>query len=178
MKNYKFLFLSILFFPLLSNTMISTELEVKSLLDDQLELKVPKAFEIMSEEMMDIKYPTNRRPTLVFTNESGSINVALNLTANPANQDLITPYKDNFIKTFQATYPTAKWKDSGVTEIHGKKVGFLKLITPAVDTKIYNLIFFTDLNDKLLLCTFNCTEKEIEEWKDTGDEILNSLKLK
>ena len=178
MKNYKLLFLSILVLPLLSSTLITIDLEVKSLLDGQLELKVPKAFEIMSEEIMKVKYPSNQRPTLVFTNESGGINVALNLTTNPASQELMEPYVENFVKTFKTTYPTAEWKDSGIKEINGKKVGYLKLITPAVDTKIYNLIFFTDLNDKLLLCTFNCTEESIEEWKDTGDEIMNSLKLK
>ena len=100
------------------------------------------------------------------------------MTENKANQDLIEPYKDNFVKTFKNMYPSADWKDSGVKMINGKKFGFLELVTPAVDTEIYNLMFFTDLNGKLLLCTFNCTKKDIKEWETTAKEIMNSLKIK
>jgi len=154
------------------------ELETKSLLDDQVELKIPVGFEIMSEEMMKLKYPSERRPTLIYTNESGGINVALNLTENAASQELIPAYKDNLVKTFKNIYPSAEWKDNGVKEINGKKVGYLELVTPAIDTEIYNLMFFTDLDGKLLLCTFNCTKESIDEWTPTAKEIMNSLNIK
>ena len=163
---------------LVSATFSGIELQTKLLLNDQVELKVPKDFEIMNEEMMKVKYPSERRPNLVYTNKSGGINVALNLTKNKASQDLILPYKDNFVNTFKNMYTSAEWKASGVKEINGRKVGFLELITPAVDTKIYNLMFFTDLNGQLLLCTFNCTEKSITEWEPTAKEIMQSLKIK
>ena len=178
MKKIKLIFIGILIIPLLSMTIGKIELEVKSLLNDKVELKIPTEFDIMSEELMKLKYPSERRPTLVYSNESGGINVALNLTKNKATQELIEPYVDNFVNTFKKIHPSAEWKGSGTKNINGKKVGFLKLITPAIDTKIYNVMFFTDLNGQLLLCTFNCTEKSIAEWEITADEIMNSLKLK
>jgi len=178
MKKIKLLFIGILIIPLLSMTVGKIELEIKSLLNDKVELKIPTKFEIMSEELMKVKYPSERRPTLVYSNESGGINVALNLTENKASQKMIEPYVENFVNTFKNMYPSAEWKGSGTKKINGRKVGYLKLITPAIDTKIYNVMFFTDLNNKLLLCTFNCTEKSIDEWENTADEILNSLKIK
>jgi hypothetical protein len=163
----------------LTTAFISTiDLKIKSLLNDKIELKIPSNFDIMSEELIKIKYPSERRPTLVYSNETGGINVALNLTQNKASQELIKPYVDNLVNTFKKTYPSADWKESGIKEINGKKVGYLELITPAVDTEIYNLIFFTDLEGKLLLCTFNCTKKSISEWTPTAKEIMNSLKTK
>ncbi len=178
MKNLKLVFIGILIIPLLSMTIRKNELELKSLLNDKIELKIPKKFERMSEELMKLKYPSERRPTLVYSNESGEINVALNLTQNKASQDLIESYVQNFVDMFKNMHPTAEWKDSGVKEINGQKVGYLKLITPAIDTKIYNTVFFTDLDEKLLLSTFNCTEKNIAEWEQIADEIMNSLKIK
>jgi hypothetical protein len=157
---------------------MTIELETKSLLDNKVELRIPKDFYIMPDEMMKIKYPTERRPTLVYTNESGGINVALNLTQNKASQDIISAYKDNFVQTFKKLYPNAEWKDNGVKEINGRKVGYLELVTPAIDTEIYNLMFFTDLDGKLLLCTFNCTKKDMPEWTPLANEIMNSLKIK
>ena len=163
---------------LLSMTVLKIELELMSLFDEKIELKIPKDFEIMSEEMMKIKYPADQRPTLVYTNESGSVNVALNWTESRANQDLIVPYTDNFVQIFQNMYPSADWKESGTTNINGMKVGYLELVTPAIDTEIYNLMFFTNLEHRLLLCTFNCTKKDLKEWKSSAKEIMNSLKIR
>ena len=178
MNKFKLLSISLICLSLLSATFSGIELQTKSLLNGKIELKMPKDFKVMSEEMMKLKYPSERRPTLVYTNTSGGINVALNLTNNKANQNLMLPYKENFVNTFKKLYPSADWKNSGVKEINGRKVGFLELITPAVDTKIYNLMFFTDLDGQLLLCTFNCTEKSIKEWEPTAKEIMRSLKIK
>ena len=178
MKKIKTIVLAIITIVLTTAFTSTIELEIKKLLDNKVELKIPKNFDIMSEELMRLKYPSERRPTLVYSNESGGLNVALNLTQNKASQDLIFAYKDNFVKTFKNLYPSAEWKDSGVKTINGKKVGYIELITPAIDTKIYNLMFFTDLDGKLLLCTFNCTKKSINEWTPTAKEIMNSLKTK
>lgn len=178
MNKFKTISLIILTSVLTTAFTYNIALETKSFLGDSVELKIPTDFDLMSEELLKIKYPSERRPTLVYSNELGGINVALNLTTNKASEQLIPVYADNFVQTFKNLYPSAEWKDSGVKTINGKAVGFLELITPAIDTEIYNLIFFTDLDGKLLLCTFNCTKKNIEEWTPIAKEIMNSLKIK
>ena len=135
-------------FFLMSGKKADVELELKLLLDNKIELKIPKGFEIMSEELVKAKYPMNNRPTLVFTNNTGSVNVALNWTQSRANQVMLPAYKDSFIQMFKNVHPSAEWKSTGIKEINGRKVGYLCLITPAVDTKIYNLMFFTDLDGR------------------------------
>lgn len=154
------------------------DLETKSLLNDRITLKVPKEFDIMPEEMTKLKYPSERRPTLIYSDPSGGINVALNLTQSRANQQLIEPYKENLVQTFKKLYPSAEWKSNGITLVNGRKVGYMEIVTPAIDTEVYNLIFFTDVDGKLLLCTFNCTEKSISEWTPIAKEIMNSLTVK
>lgn len=178
MTRIKIIALQVLTVLLTTAFTVAIDLETKSLFNDKVELKIPKGFEIMSEELLKFKYPSERRPTLVYTDESGGINVTLNLTKHPVSQKLISSYKDSFIQNFKYLHPLAEWKDSGIKMINGKKVGYLELITPAVDTDIYNLMFFTDLDGKLLLCTFNCTKNNIKEWKPTAKEIMNSLRTK
>lgn len=178
MTRIKIIALQVLTVLLTTAFTVAIDLETKSLFNDKVELKIPKGFDIMSEELLELKYPTERRPTLVYTNESGGINVTLKLTKNRASQQLISTYKDSFIQTFKYLHPLAEWEDSGIKIINGKKVGYLELITPAIDTDIYNLMFFTDLDGKMLLCSFNCTKKNIKEWKPTAKEIMNSLRTK
>jgi len=179
MRHIKLFFVGALMLPMLAMTAVDAiELVTKSLLDDKVELKIPADFDIMSEEMMKLKYPSERRPSIVYTNEAASINVALNLTENRASQEAIEPYLDNLLQTFKNMYPSAEWTGSGIEVIDGRKVGYMKLITPAIDTEIYNCIFFTDLDGKLLLCTFNCVRDSKEEWQPIADEIMQSLKVK
>ncbi len=178
MKEIKITTLAIVVLLLASAFSLIVDLESKLLLDGKIELKIPHDFDLMKEDMLKVKYPMESRPTLVYTNESGGINVALNHTQNKADQDMITAYKDNLVQTFKSVYPSAKWKDSGVKEINGRKVGYMELVTPAMDTEIYNLLFFTDLEGRLLICTFNCTKKDIKDWTPVGKEIMNSLIVK
>ena len=163
---------------LMSGTAQTIELVKKDILGGKVEILLPKEFGIMSEEMMKVKYPSDRRPTLVYTDEPGTINVAFNHSASQVTQEQIETFKDSFVGMFKNLYPSAEWKSSGVKVINGRKVGYLELITPAVDTKIYNLLFFTDLDSRLLICTFNCVEAEQVRWTDPAQKILNSLTLK
>lgn len=178
MKYFKSLVFCFLVIPAFTISAQIHQLKEISLFEDKLQIKVPIGFEVMSEELLKIKYPISRRPTLAYSNEKGNINVAFNLTPSPANQELIETYKNTFVKTFKSFYPSAEWKNQGIKNINGQNVGYLELITPAADTNIYNLIFFTNLNDKLLLCTFNCSEEILPEWKSTAAEIMNSLNVK
>lgn len=171
-------FIAFISVVLTSSTTLTIELEKRKILGDRVEILIPKNFEIMSEEMMKAKYPSERRPTLVYTDGTGGINVAFNHTVNKATQQQIDAFKENFVTAFKNMYPSAEWKGSGIKEINGRKVGYLELLTPAIDTKIYNLMFFTDLEGRLLLCTFNCVEKKQTDWIEPAKQIMNSLLVK
>lgn len=154
------------------------KLEKKIVLDDKVEILLPKDFGIMPEDMLKLKYPLTKRPTLVYSDEDGKINVAFNHTASKATQQQMATYKDYFISAFKIAHPNADWLSNGVKKINGRDMGYLELITQAIDTKIYNLIFFTDLDGRLLLTTFNCTIGEKEKWFSAAHQIMNSLALK
>jgi len=174
----KIIKIAILAFLVSSFLTLGIDLEVKSLMNNKVELKIPKDFEIMSKEMLQLKYARGNAPTLVYTDKTGGINVAMNYTQSKANQANIGEFKDYLVKTFKGGFPDAEWKDTGFKVINGKKVGYIEVITPAIDTKIYNLLFFTDMGGRLLLCTFNCTHKSINDWQPAAKEIMESLKIK
>ena len=150
------------------------ELEEINILSNKIHILMPKSFSIMSEEMSIIKYPSENRPTLIYTNESGSINITLNHTKNLATKDQIPEYVDYFKEIYENQYPSIKWYNSTVEEINGKSIGVLELLSPAIDTSIYNLICLTDLDGRLLLLAFNCTQEELDDWKPIAKTIMQS----
>jgi hypothetical protein len=47
---------------------------------------------------------------------------------------------------------------------------------PEMGHEVYTLVFFTDVQGKLLICTFNCADRQKPEWEPLAKKILNSLK--
>lgn len=154
------------------------ELEKRRIYRNRVEILVPKGFKDMPADMVSRKYPSANRPNVIFTDADGTVNVAFNHTTNRATQAQIETLKESLMASFKRAYPSAKWKGSGVTVINGRKVGYCELITPAADQNVYNLLFFSDLDGRLLLCTFNCVEKKLSEWQEPAQQIMRSLTLK
>ena len=155
------------------------KLEPRSLLNNKIELLVPDYFKPMSADMMAEKYPNaSQQPNLVLTDANGEVNIVISQTPQPIGPEQMGQYKDFMIGSLKRSHPDAQWLDSGVKTVNGKKVGYFKLITNASDQKVFVYYFFTDMDGKVLLFTFNCTEALLPKWKDTADAIMASLKVK
>ena len=189
MKLWKFIAAFGVFCGLFAFRSDTIEFDTKSLLGNQVELKIPKGFGIMPEEMAKLKYIPERRPTLIYSNETGDISVTLNLTNSNASQAQLPAIKENLLHTYRHQYMGAKEKWDGMQAVNGRKVGFIEFgsgftlnntVYGASTAKngVYNLIFFTDFHGRLLLCTVSCTDKNIEQWQPAAKEIMASLKLK
>lgn len=137
-------------------------------------LKIPKDFKIMSDEMINVKYPNGNPPSLVYTNERGTINVALVMNDVAIKNTQIEEY----IKTMESTYKKYS-KDIEVNfwKRNNHKIGEMEFTTQASDTEIYNHIIAFSVNGKLRLVNFNCTEELAEEWKEISKFIINSIRF-
>jgi len=139
---------------------------------------IPDSFSVMTEEMLKLKYPTDNRPTLVYTNESGSVNIVFNHTQNRIKKADYPEFIESFKAALANQYPTAQFYRTGIETINGNSVGIIELITPAIDTDIYNLMWFAELDGRILLISFNCTIDQKDDWIEAANFILESFELK
>lgn len=141
---------------------------------EEYSLKIPKILEIMDDETKAIKYPSTRAPQMVYTNEESSINLALqNQDDNMTNEQI-----PKFTRTMQKTFESmgeVKSVDFFVRD--GHKIGEIKFISQAVDTKIFNHMIFFSVDKKLEIVSFNCVVDYQEEWEDVSNLIINSIKF-
>lgn len=152
-----------------------TILQKLSLLNGKLMLDLPYGFELMSEEMLAAKYPDSNRPTLVYTNENGTVNFAFNHTGNKIPKGKLPELLPAFVKQFNAIYPQIEWFNKDVQKINGKDFIVLEFISPATDSKIYNIMYVTVLDGRMLMCSFNCLKSQNGEWETKAKESLNSV---
>ncbi len=154
------------------------DLEKRSLIDGKIEILVPKEFTEMDMKEVLIKYPGKNRPKLILTDESGTVNLGFSHADSPADSTMIKDYKDVMINSYKQRAPGTVFVGEGVTSIHGKKVGYFKMITQAIDQQIFNHIFLTDCEGKLLVGTFNCLQKDKAVWEPVAEQIVQSLRVK
>lgn len=135
-------------------------------------IKVPTSFKNLNSEAINERY-SGDVPGVVFSNDEGTINIAINMTENYMKNNEIKDYKthmEGLLKESDGEIVSASYY-----EVDNHNVGQIKLISDSGDTKIYNNTIFFAYNDKLIIVTFNCTKELQEEWQGVGDFITDSL---
>jgi hypothetical protein len=155
-----------------------SKLDTVSLLNGKVKILAPKELSPMTEEMWKAKYQNRAKPDMVLTDQDGEINLIASLTQQPATENQVAEFKDLQVQQLKAQRPDFVLLGDGVKSINGKKIGYIKFLTQAVDQKVFNYYFFGIFNGKVLLFSFNCIEKLQKKWESTADNIMASLSIK
>ena len=139
---------------------------------DGFKIKIPSEFKIMSDEIVNVKYPNGNTPSLVYTNDKTTINVALVMNDVAIKNSQIEEYA----KTMESTYKNYS-KDVKLKfwERNNHKIGEMEFTTEGSDTEIYNHIITFSVNNKLRLVNFNCTKEQMSEWQEVSKFIMESI---
>lgn len=152
-------------------------LERVILINGKVTVDLPIGFGLMSEEMLASKYPASNRPTIVYTNQDGTVNFVFNHTANKIPQGRLKDFLPSFTNQFGKIYPNIVWLEKKLKTINNEEFIVLEFITPALDSKIYNIMYITSLEGKMLMCSFNSLESQKDEWESKAKKSLNSILL-
>ena len=161
----------------IENTMVITtnkgnNIETQYKMFDGFKIKIPSEFKIMSDEIVNVKYPNGNAPSLVYTNDKTTINVALVMNDVTMKNSQIEEY----VKTMESTYKNySRDVELNFWERNNHKIGEMKFTTQGSDTEIYNHIITFSVNDKLRLVNFNCTKEQMSEWREVSKFIVDSI---
>ena len=161
----------------IENTLVITtnkgnNIETQYEMFDGFKIKIPSEFKIMSDEIVNVKYPNGNAPSLVYTNDKTTINVALVMNDVAMKNSQIEEY----VKTMESTYKNySKDVKLNFWERNNHKIGEMEFTTKGSDTEIYNHIIAFSVNDKLRLVNFNCTKEQMSEWKEVSKFIVDSI---
>ena len=123
-------------------------------------------------EIVNVKYPNGNAPSLVYTNDKTTINVALVMNDVTMKNNQIEEY----VKTMESTYKNySKDVKLNFWERNNHKIGEMEFTTQGSDTEIYNHIITFSVNDKLRLVNFNCTKEQMSEWQNVSKFIVDSI---
>jgi len=178
MRTAAFAVLFSLVCPFLLYAQTPVALTPRTVLGGTVQVLVPVDFAPMREDLLRVKYPSERRPSLVYTNPSASVNLALHHTNTPLHPHQLAEAHTAMDAMFKRLYPAATWFQSGLTTINGRSFFLLDLRTPALDTEVRNLMTGTSLHGRLLLISFNVTKEREAHWLPTAQKILTSIQIR
>ncbi len=154
---------------------LKMEFEEKSLYEGSIKICIPKSFVIMNAEYASIKYPSERRPQIIYTDETTSKNICFNHLDTDTLEKDIEKFKDSMRQVLESIQPAAIWFEDGSSMVHDKKLAYFEFISPAIDAKIYNFIFFAEIKGKALICTINCIEEDMGDWMLLARGMMKSF---
>lgn len=152
-------------------------LATRSVLDGRISLLVPQEFKVMDAEVLQAKYPGAQRPSLVFTNAAGSVNIAFSHTLNPMSVAQLPGAIPQLEVSFRQLVPEVDWIRSDTLTIDGVKWFAFEFRSQAVDMTIRNLLVGTSLDNRLLLITLNAPVADEVVWMPVANTIVQSLRL-
>jgi len=147
------------------------------LLDKKMSVIMPEAFTLMSKEVAKIKYPSENRPAVIYTNEDTTINFTFTHRDDKASNEEIPGVKDAIQPLVMRMFPSSSVIESETIEASGKNISYYDYITPALDMEIYNLTFMFSLEERLVLGGFNCPSDAMDDWKPVFLQMLESAEI-
>lgn len=146
-------------------------------IEEKVAVLIPETFTLLEEEFIKMKYPASKGFDSVYTDDAVTVNCTFSWNQTEISDDNIEDLKDDLLKFFRELYPKADFYENGVETFTNKKIGFFDLLFDAPDGKMYNLIIVMELEGKLYMSNFNCTEDKVKYWRPILKGIMKSIKV-
>lgn len=157
-------------------TVNGVKLNRAEIMNGKISILIPEGFREMTASEIAIKYPTNNAPNLVYTDESTKINLSFGHTKNPIKESQLSELHK--VLDAQNRQISKQLMKSELQEINGQKASVIEMITPALDSDIYNLMYHTSYQGTLLVTSFNLTTDKMDKWQKVASAVIESIELK
>jgi len=153
------------------------EFQEMAFFDDTLKIQIPTNFIDMPDEVARLKYPFSARPQIIKTDDTGSLNIILNLVPKNIKDQEIPAVKEGIKELFKRLNPSYLFLEEGVETIEEKTVGFFEFKSPTFDDPLFNLMFFVELNHNVIMGVFNCPYSQHIAWRPIARQIMQSIRI-
>ncbi|SEJ89669.1 hypothetical protein SAMN05660742_12259 [Propionispira arboris] len=153
------------------------EFEEMAFFDDTLKIQIPINFIDMPDEFARLKYLSSDRPQIIKTDDTGSINITMNLVPQNIEDQQILEVKEGVKSLLKQLNPSYLFLEEGVETIEEKTVGFFEFKSPTVDDSLFNLMFFVELNHNVMMGGFNSPYSQHVAWRPIARQIMQSIRI-
>ena len=151
--------------------------EERTFIEDKIAMMVPTEFAEMPPEVAKVKYPSEQRPGTILTDSSGAVNMMFSYMADRMNNEESEMVRDHIFGSMRRINPGFKSLSTGTEIVSDKHVAYVEFSNPVLDGKLYNLMFFLEVDGRILMGSFNCLTKAAKYWKKAAFEMMQSIQI-
>ena len=124
----------------------------------QMEILIPEGFKDMPDYVAKKKYPSKHRPPVILMDKNNMVNFTFHLMDMALAEGQLKKAAEGF----------GERNDGG-------KIAWLAYETMAIDADIFNIMFITPLEGKLLYGSFNCILGMQDEWEEIAMYCIRTI---
>jgi len=157
---------------------LTTEAKTFSINEGAISFNAPDGFELMSEQLIMIKYPNGNPPSNALINDSTETSIVFDLRGGELPQSDIEKTRMAYESAYKRMVGGFELKVNKTAKIAGQKWAQLEFISNTIDSKVYNIFLITGYKKQMLIFNFNSTLKEFEKYEKKFRKSIKSIKLK
>lgn len=149
----------------------------KLLLDEKVGIWMPEDFEAISQEAIAAIYLLGNKPELVMGNSYLNFSIGFHYTQHEVPNE----YMGDFLKIaklmLERCGPKVRIMSEKVRQVGKHTVSSLELISHTVTDSVYNIMFFSSLEGRVLIGFINFNYKFLDRYKSIAREMLESFHI-
>lgn len=152
------------------------EFQETKLFDNKMSVWLPKSFIEMPKPMIKIKYPGEERPQIIITDLSSTINFTFSLLEVDIPMKNVPAMANLFKTIIEKTQPKVIFYEDSTEELGENRLSWFDFKSMATDSEIYNIMYITLVDGKVMHGIFNCLYEQMKDWKDIAKQVMMSVK--
>lgn len=156
---------------------IPVKFEERKLFDGQIGIWMPDDFVALTEEEIAEIYLLGNKPELVFANSYLPISVGFHYTEHKVPNEYMGDFSKIVKIVLEKTGPKVRILSEKNKKIGNHMMSSLELISHSITETVYNLMFFSTMEEKVLMGFINFNYKYKERYKCIAQEILDSFRF-
>lgn len=141
----------------------------------------PAGFKAMSKEDIALKFGRNgaaHAPDVVYSNERQNVSVAVRFAPSRLAPEQLDEFQKVMETTLERSIPKLEWLAREQLTLNGVRWIHFSLKSAAIDTGVYNEMYFTPFDDKVLIFNFNSTVGEYEKYGESLKQSAQTIIVK
>lgn len=161
---------------------------VKTKVSDNITVMLPESFSPMTEQDINTKYVSYRKPIALYTDPNRVVDFGVNLAPTyfkPGDIEILKGFYKNSLLTLYDTVKFIREDIENVNDIDFAVFEFISSVKGEEDSfsrqgpiNKYTLVYYAIVNDKTILFNFTSPFRQKEQWQDTAKVIMKGIKIK
>lgn len=156
---------------------LKIEFEETKIMDNVLEILLPKNFKLMNEEIIKIKYPRKKEGAVIYTNEESTIDLSFSCSGKDLEDVSLENIKNSIMTNMIKNSYGTKFFENGIDNFTGIDIAFIDTLNEVEGIGIYSFLMFMLVNKSMYICNFVCTESDMKYWCPIFKGMMKSIKI-